>query len=476
MTGHASAAPHAPVSLSRSPAMAVAMLGLPLVGATFFQGAFNLTEVWIFGQLADKGKAVAGTSVSDLVTSLFVFLASGMGNAAVAQISNAHGAGDHARERVHVRQALVGAALLSLLAALIGLAAGPIGHALFAGDTSREVGTAFLRVMGIGCFGTIFVVLATAILRARGDSVRPLVVVALMSVATLGLEAVLVLGLFDFPRYGAIAAAWVTVVVRGLCAVWAVWLIARQVSLKPEPGERFIDRAALRLQFRTGLESALQMSIRVVAILIIIRLAASRLSPLDDGAAFTALNLSIKVDLPALLIAYAWGGGVGPIVGMALGAQRPPYARSAAWAGVGFGALSALVPTAVVLLWTTPVTAVFLPDAPEVVAVAVDGLHLIAPIYAFVSVGIIIALAYNGTGDMRTPLVWDIAIQLVIQGALAWYLGAPEVMGAQGLFLALAISGLLQGLIPVALLARARWGAATAPVAPPLVQPSQTGG
>ncbi len=446
-----------PLILRRGPSKAVLILGLPLVAATLFQGLFNLSEVWIFGQLGDRGASMAGAAVSDLVTSFFVFIATGLGNAAVANISHAHGAGDTARERRHVRQALVASGALSLVSAAVGFLAGPIGLLIMGDDPSRPLGTEFLRVMAFGGFGTIFVLTTTAILRARGDAFRPLLLLAVMSLGTLALEAVLVLGLLGLPRYGVIAAAWVTVLIRGLTAAWAVRMVGKQVSLRPPPGERFVHLPALKIQLKQGLESALQMSIRGLGYVLLVAMAAHRLSPTDGGTTFTALNLWVKVDVPTLLIAFAWGGGVGPIVGMALGADRVPYARRAAWSGVGFVALTALASTGVVWFFGQAIAGTFVPDSPEVVLRTAECLRYVAPTYAFVTVGIVIALAFNGAGDMRTPLKNDLGVLLLAQTGLAFVLGDPDVLGAQGMFLALFIAGVLQGLVPMLLLWRARW-------------------
>jgi len=448
-----------PKLLTRSPLGAVAGLGTPLALAAVFQFAFNLVEVWIFGQVGDGGASLAGAAASDIVTGIFALLANGLGNAAVAEISYCHGAGDLRGEQRHARQALVLGAILSLLSAVVGILADPIGGLVMAEGATRAEGTAFLRIMAIGGFGTIYIAFTIAILRARGDSVRPLALVALMSVATLALEAVYVLGLFGVEPGGVVAAGWITVILRGATAIVAIWLIARGLSLKPPPGERFIVWSALRHQLRLGLTSALQQSTRLVGFLILLAIVAARFSGPEGNPTYTAVNVWIKLDLPTIILAFAWGGGVAPIVGMALGAGRRRYARKAAWSGVGCVVGTSFVTMTIMLLFAAALAAAFIPDDPAAVALTDTLYQYAAPVYAFFTTGIVISMAYNGAGNMRAPLIWDVAVILGVQSVVAFVLARPDGLGVDGVGVAIVVSAILQGLMPGAMLKWfAPWG------------------
>lgn len=445
-----------PPLLLKTPVRAVFGLGLPLAAATLFQAAFNLSEVWIFGQTGDGGASLAGAAVSDMLTAIFALLANGLGNAAVAQISRATGAGDHATAAAAARQALVIGGILSLASAVVGLLATPLGEA-FMHPHAREQGTAFLRIMALGGFGTVFMVVNIGILRARGDALRPLILIACVSIATLFLEAAFVLGLFGLEKTGIEAAAWITVILRGLTAVWGVWMISRKLPLRPRPGERIIDPVLLRGQIRLGLVSAFQQSVRVLGMLTLVALATARLGAGPAAALFTALTLWSKVDIPMIMGAFAWGGGTAPVVGMALGAGRPAYARRAAWSGATLAACYALINTVLVVVAGHALITIFVPDDPKVIAEATNLLMHVAPCYALMAFGIATSFAFNGAGDMKRPLYWDLAILVGVQGGVAFFLGSSEVLGVEGFYIALTISGVLQGLVPGFMLARKKW-------------------
>jgi len=447
-----------PKLLTRSPLGAVLALGVPLALAAVFQFGFNLTEVWIFGQVGDGGASLAGAAASDIVTGIFALLANGLGNAAVAEISYCHGAGDPLGERRHARQALVLGGMLSLLSAVIGLLADPVGALVMAEGATRAEGTAFLRIMALGGFGTIYIAFTIAILRARGDSVRPLVLVAVMSLGTLGLEAVYVLGLFGVERGGVVAAGWITVILRGAAAVIGLWMIGRSISLRPPVGERFIVWSALVQQVRLGLTSALQQATRLVGFLVLLAIVSARFGEADGtNPTYTAVNVWIKLDLPTLILAFAWGGAVAPVVGMGLGAGRPAFARRAAWSGVGAVVLTSLVTMTIMLLFAGPLAAAFIPDDTAAVQLTDALYRFAAPVYAFFTTGIVISMAYNGAGNMRTPLLWDATLILAVQSTVALALAQPDGFGIDGIGIAIALSAVLQGVIPALFLRRAAW-------------------
>lgn len=442
--------------LALSPARAVVKLGLPLALASFFQAGFNLTEVWVFGSIGDQGASLSGAAVSDMLTALFALLASGLGNAAVTQISQATGANDEGRARAAARAAAYVGLLLSLGSAVVGLLAGPLGEA-FMHPTAREPGTAFLRIMALGGFGTVFMVVVIGILRARGDSVRPLVLVACVSVATLVLEMAFIFGWLGLDPSGLVPCAWVTVILRGLTSAWGLWMVNRTLPLRPARGERFVVRDVLREQLRLGLLSAIQQAVRVLGMLSLVALSFARLG--EDGGKnlFVALTVWSKIDIPMIMMAFAWGGGTAPIVGMALGAGKLEQARRASWAGAKVAALAALFNTTMVFVFGEALVTAFLPGDPAAVADAVTLLYHVAPVYPMMALGIAVSYAFNGAGDMTRPLLWDLAMLIGLQSAVAFVLGDPDLMGINGFFVALTVSGVAQGIVPAWMLARRRW-------------------
>jgi putative MATE family efflux protein len=442
--------------LTMPPARAVFLLGLPLALASFFQAGFNLTEVWVFGQVGDGGASLSGAAVSDMLTALFALLASGLGNAAVAQISAATGARDERMARIAARQAVLVGLVLSLGSAIVGVLASPLGEA-FMHPSARAAGTEFLRIMALGGGGTVFMVVAIGILRARGDSVRPLILIACVSIATLVLESAFILGWWGLPRSGIVPAAWVTVILRGLTSVWGLWMVNRTLPLRPDKGERFIDRAVLRDQVKLGFVSALQQSVRVLGMLALVALSTKRLGADDAKALFVALTVWSKVDIPMIMMAFAWGGGTSPVVGMALGALEKSRARQAAWAGAKIAAVAAVMNTVLVLIFGEALVTAFIPGEPQAIADTLNLLRHVAPVYPAMAFGICVAFAFNGAGDMVRPLWWDLLLLVVLQSSLAFILGSPTLFGVEGFFIALTVSGILQGLVPAWLLRRQRW-------------------
>ena len=347
--------------------------------------------------------------------------------------------------------------ILSLGSAIVGILAGPLGAA-FMHPSAREPGTAFLRIMAFGGFGTVYMVVVIGILRARGDSVRPLALVACVSVATLLLETAFIFRWFgDGVEGGLVPCAWVTVILRALTSAWGLWMVNRTLPLRPGGGQRFVNKVVLREQLRMGLLSACQQAVRVVGMLGLVALSFVRLKEEQAKDLFTALTVWSKIDIPMIMLAFAWGGATSPIVGMELGARRPELARRAAWAGARVAFIASFANMAMVFIFGRTLVTAFLPTEPVAVEMTLSLLYHIAPVYPLMAMGMCIGYAFNGAGDMLRPLLWDLVLLIGVQGTLAFVLGGADIMGVEGFFMALTISGILQGLVPAYILMRRKW-------------------
>jgi Na+-driven multidrug efflux pump len=106
--------------------------------------------------------------------------------------------------------------------------------------------------------------------------------------------------------------------------------------------------------------------------------------------------------------------------------------------------------------WAHEFVGLFSPD-PRVVASGVQALRIICLGYAFVSYGMVVAHAFNGAGDTRTPLAINIIAYWLLQIPLAYVLAITLNMGPRGVYIAVAVSFSIAAVMSILVFKRGRW-------------------
>ena len=195
---------------------------LPILLGTFFQQLYNTADAMIVGNYVGKEAlaAVGGTTgnLINLIVGFFIGLSSG----ATVIISQFHGARNSrdVSRTVHtaVALALAGGAALTVF----GLVFSPL--LLRWMNTPEDVMDAaltYLRIYFVGMVPSLFYNVGSGILRAIGDSRRPLYFLMAACLSNILLDLLLVLGL----DMGVAGAAWATILSQAISAAFVFYVL-----------------------------------------------------------------------------------------------------------------------------------------------------------------------------------------------------------------------------------------------------------
>ncbi len=166
---------------------------LPLIGTNLLQMLFNAADVAVLGILAshkDVGAVGATSSLINLIIALFVGLSSG----ASVVISRCMGASDEEGAHRAVGTSIVIALISGGILLLIGVTCSRIFLSLM--DTPNELIDGATKYMTIYFIGVPIIMLynfIASILRAVGDTVRPLIYLLIGGVINIGLNVFCIL-------------------------------------------------------------------------------------------------------------------------------------------------------------------------------------------------------------------------------------------------------------------------------------------
>lgn len=421
-------------------------LALPLMVTSALQDLFNIVDMIFVGRLGPA--AIAAVSVSGILMGVVRMLAIGISTGTVALVSRFVGRKDPQAAHSVVFHSVVLSLMGSVLVGVSGyLFAEPLLVALGAGPEVVPPGVAYLRIMCVGGFTVFFSMTLSASLRGYGDALTPMVALGVASVLNILLDPLLIFGLGPFPRLEAAGSAVATVIARGVATAMLLYSLLRAGRLRL--GGARLEAHTMGRVVRIGLFSALRMMSMNVSRIVLVRVVA-----VFGTMALAAFGIGMRLRLFVIMPGMGFGDAAMVLVGQNLGAGKPARAARSSWITVAFfasllaliGALFLAFPRAVVGIFNTH---------PEVLAEGSRFLRIFVLCFLFIDLGVVLGRALEGSGDTVFPMLIT-GFSLVIVGlSSAWWFA--RLWGTTGIWVSIALSEAMQGLLMAAWFLAGRW-------------------
>ena len=399
---------------------------VPMAIGLLFQQLYNTVDTLVVGQFVGKQAQAAVGSTGPIINTVVGFCA-GLATGASVVISQRYGA--HDREglgkAVHTTVALT--FLMSLVTTVLGqLIITPMLRFMQTPEDVMAESSSYLSIYFAGISGILFYNLGSGILRAVGDSRRPLYFLILSALMNTGLDLLFVL-VFGMKVDG---VALATVLSQIFSAALILVALSRE---RGDYGIRWkkirIDRDSLRQILRLGLPSSVQSAITAFSNVFV----QSYINAFGS-ACMAGYGVYGKIDAFALIPVQSISMSSTTFVGQNWGAKQGSRARE----GVRVATLMSIISTVVlglaVFLLARPLMGLFSPEE-DVIEYGIRFIHIVTPFYVAICFNQIYAGALRGIGDATMPTV----IMLVSFVAFRQvYLAVTKALGAGFLAVALA--------------------------------------
>ncbi|MBQ7561641.1 MAG: MATE family efflux transporter [Synergistaceae bacterium] len=230
----------------------------PLFIGNIFQQLYNTVDSIVVGNFVGADALGAVTSTMPIVITLIgLFIGLAMGASVV--ISQYFGAKDIKNLRRATHTAVVATIIMSLIISMIGYYATPFLLRMM--NTPPSVfkeAVVYLQIFSLGLGGTMLYNMGSAILRAVGDSKRPLYFLILASILNIFLDLLFVIK-FESGVAGVAYATIIAQLVSGLIIFWRLFRSHEVHSLTWH--EMKIDFAILSKIIKIGFPAGLQMAL-----------------------------------------------------------------------------------------------------------------------------------------------------------------------------------------------------------------------
>ncbi len=368
----------------------------PLFVGNIFQQLYNTVDSVVVGNFVGADALGAVTSTVPIVLTLIgAFVGMSMGSSVV--ISQYFGAKDVTNLRKSTHTAVVSTIILSLMISAIGYYATP--YMLVMMNTPASVlkeAVVYLQIFSLGLGGLMLYNMGAAILRAVGDSKRPLYYLIFASILNIFLDLLFVIKF----NYGVAGVAYATILaqlISGLAIFYRLFKSNEVHSLSWS--EMKIDAEILKRIIKIGFPAGFQMALTSFSNVFVQAYINAY------GAASTAgWGIYARVDAFVTLSTQSMSMSITTFVGQNAGAKRPDRIRDGLRACKKISLAISITIIIFIYFFAPFIVSLFNRDA-EVLRYGVLFLRLNCVFDPFNVLNQTHAGALRGVGDSRTPML-----------------------------------------------------------------------
>lgn len=369
----------------------------PILFGTFFQQLYNTADAMVVGRFVGKqALAAVGGSTSTLINLLVGFFI-GLSSGATVVISQYYGAGKADKVHWAVHTSVAFSVVGGLVMMVVGIAcAHPALVAMKTPDDVMGHSMIYLRIYFIGTVANLLYNMGAGILRAVGDSKRPLYFLIISCFINIALDLFFV----AYLKIGVAGAALATILSQCISAAMVMVCLMRTKDIYQLVWKAVrIDRRMLRRIVRIGFPAGMQ-SIMYNVSNVIIQTGVNTLGT-DNVTAWATYG---KVDGLFWMMISALGISATTFVGQNYGAGRMDRVRKGTSVCMGIGVLLTTIVGVVLYTGGYLLVDLFTEDA-EVRRISMELVRFMVP--TFITYIAIEALSgtLRGVGDAWMPLV-----------------------------------------------------------------------
>lgn len=369
----------------------------PILFGTFFQQLYNAADAIVVGRFVGKEALSAVGGSTGMLTQVVVGFFVGLSSGSAVMISQYYGAKRPEMVGYAVHTSIAFSILAGIVIIVLGIWLAPA--MLMAMDTPADVldlSVIYIRIYFAGIIGNLIYNMGAAILRAVGDTRRPLFFLIASCLVNIILDVVFVVGL----HMGVMGAALATIISQAFSAVLVILVLMNaqdmyRLNLKQIRIDGRMLKRIIRIGFPAGLQSVMYSSSNVII--------QSSINALGTNtvAAWAAYS---KLDSVFWMIVSAFGISVTTFVGQNYGAGKPERVREGIRCCMVMTLVVSIFISVLIYNWGVYGFQLFTTDV-DVVRIGIDMMRYLTPFYVTYVTIEILSGALRGVGDCWMPMI-----------------------------------------------------------------------
>lgn len=370
----------------------IVKFALPLALGYLFQQLYTTVDSIVVGNYVGKEALAAVGTTSPIINTLIGFF-SGLATGGSVVIANNYGARNAHKVEKAVHTAISVILIFSVFATVLGVFMVP--YMLDFMSTPADVydeAEEYLQIYFAGVASLMVYNMGSAILRAVGDSVRPLCYLVCSSVVNVVFDIIFV----KYMHMGVAGAAYATILSQVISAILVLISLTVSKGMYRLQWKRLCIEPGVRKEIiYIGMPSALQQSITAFSNVFV-----QGYINAFGSSVMAGWSAYIKIDQFVVIPANSISMSITTFVGQNLGAFKAYRANKGTKISVGIAAASTAAVVAV-LVALAPQAIMLFNSEPEVVECGTMLLRVMTPFYITWSVNMILSGSLCGAGDTR---------------------------------------------------------------------------
>lgn len=370
---------------------------LPIMFGTFFQQLYNTVDAIVVGRFVGSDALAAVGGSAGMIVSLIVGFFVGLTAGASVIVSQFFGSGDRqmVSKSMHTIYAfsIIGSFVISIVGYLLAPA---LLEMMNTPVDIFEDSLLYLRVFLLGIVFMFVYNTGSSLLRAIGDSRRPLNYLIVCCIINIVLD-ILFVAVFHMGVLGAAVATLIALAVSSVLVTKA--LVNSKELCDFSLRDIRIDWDTLKTQIYIGFPGGVQSSMYSLSNMIL-QVAVNGIGT-NAAAAWTTLA---KMDAIYWMVGGSLGTALTTIVGQNYGAGKMDRVKKSVSIGLGMYYAFAIVILVALMAFQRPLFSLFT-DNQAVIEIAVSCFSIMAPFYILFSFIEIYSCALRGMGDVVIPTI-----------------------------------------------------------------------
>lgn len=402
------------------------LFSLPLMVGNLLQQLYNLVDTWVVGRFvgADALAAVgASYSVMVFLTSVYIGLCMGSGSA----FSMFFGKRDEDSMKKSFFSSFVLIGAVSIIINVgVYLFMDPLISILQIPESIRQMTEEYMSVIFAGMFFVFVYNYFANLLRSVGNSVVPLVFLAISAVLNIVLDLLFV----PVWEWGVFGAALATIIAQGVSAVGiAICVYVKYPELRIEKKHMKLEIGIVKRVFNMSFFTSLQQSVMNFGIFMIQGLVNS-----FGTSVMAAFAAAVKIDTFAYMPAQDFGNGFSTYIAQNYGAGKGERIKQGIKKAVISSGIFCVCISVIVCVFARPLMMIFIdPSESEIIDIGVVYLRIEGAFYIGIGMLFLLYGFYRGVSRPAMSLVLTVislGSRVAIAYAFAGILGVNIIWAA----------------------------------------------